>query len=163
MICLPLVDLAFEDCKRHLDRTNSYQTAIEPILTSYVSAVIYAEFERHVRHIVATRGAGDGSDHHLVNFTKNAAERLIRSIKVSDLKGISATFHADCKARFTDALDSEWQAAWDSIIQNRHGVAHGNDDVNSSSMSNLTFSELRRIYPLALKVLEALEDAVTRW
>jgi len=155
------VEAVFEECERHLDHTNSYNTEVEAILTSYVSSVIYSSFEKKARAIVAERGAGDGSDPHLANFTKVAATRLMRSIKIGEIAGIAGLFHQDCKDRFHGALSAEEKSAWDSIIINRTNFAHEGDDPGLT-VSNLTFKELKRLYPYALKVLEALEAALSK-
>ncbi len=130
---IPRVDDAFEMCERHLTATESYGTQIEAVLTSYVSAVIYSAFEAQARSIIASRAAGNGSDGHLESFARTAAVRLIRSIKISELAGAAALFHPDCKRRFKEALADEVANAWDTIISNRHGLAHEADPGGSVS------------------------------
>ena len=98
-------------------------------------------------------------DRHVGNFASYASVRLVRSIKIGDLAGAAAWFHADCKARFHDGLGDEARAAWDNIVTNRHGVAHEDD---SSVVSNMTFRELREAYPKALTVLECLEGSIAQ-
>jgi hypothetical protein len=69
-------------------------------------------------------------------------------------------FHSSCKDRFRQELQSEAQNAWDTIIANRHEIAHDEDESSSSAISNLTFGELRALYPKALSVLECLNNAI---
>jgi hypothetical protein len=129
-------------------------------LTAYVSAVAYSALESQARSIVADRAAREAGDEHLSNFSRTAAARLMRSIKISELAGVAAWFHKDCKDRFTATIDSEAKAAWESIINNRHGVAHENEDGMGSAISNLTFSEFKDMYPKALTVLDCLRSAI---
>jgi hypothetical protein len=154
------VDAALEDCERHLATTDSSGTEIEAILTAYVSTVIYTAFEAQVRRTLAHRVAtAVADDDHVGNFAGYASVRLVRSIKVGELAGAAAWFHADCKKRFHEQLEPEAQAAWDSIINNRHGVAHGDE---GNVVSTLTFRELKEAYPKAVAVLACLEGAIAR-
>lgn len=152
------VDAALEDCERHLETTSSYGTEIEGILTVYVSAVIYAAFEAEVRRTLAARVAVAADDAHVGNFASFASVRLVRSIKISELAGAAGWFHADCKARFHEKLDDEAHAAWDNIVNNRHGVAHEDD---SPVVSNMTWRELKEAYPKALSVLNCLSASIS--
>src|SRR6185369_11053905 len=155
---IPRVDEAFEVCERHLVSTDSFGTEIDAILTAYVSAVIYSAFEAQARSIIANRGAGDGTDPYLANFSRLASLRLIRSIKIGDLAGMAANFDQSCKTLFHELLDDQAKAAWDSIVGNRHGLAHEDDGRKNAPITNLTFRELREIYPLALTILDRLEE-----
>jgi hypothetical protein len=158
---LPRADAALEVCERHLTLTGSHNTEIDAILAAYASAVIYAVFEAEARAIVASRAAHPGSDKHTVSFSRTAAKRLMRSIKIGDLAGTAAFFDPSCKQRFHDALDDEIRQAWDSICGNRHGVAHEDgDETETTTISNLTFAELATLYPKALTVLDALREAI---
>ena len=146
-----------ETCERHLIVTQSAGTEIEAILTSYVSAVIYATFEANAKEAVAHRGGGTASDASLAAFATVASSRLIRSIKVSDLAGFAAIFSVDCRDRFRANITDEEINAWDSIIQNRHGIAHESSDGRQATVSNLTFAELKDLYAKALRVLDSFE------
>ncbi len=155
---LTRVVAAFEDCEHHLETTGTFGTEIEPILTVYVSAVIYATFEAEVKRMLAARVASTAErDRHVGNFATYASARLVRSIKIGELAGAAAWFHEDCKVRFRDALDDEAHAAWDNIVNNRHGVAHEDE---STVVSNMTFRELKEAYPKALTVLECFDGSI---
>jgi hypothetical protein len=159
---LPRAEAALETCELHLSSTGTYHTEVDAILASYASAVIYSAFESQARAIVAARASQPGDDPHLVSFTRTAATRLMRSIKVSELAGAAALFDASCKERFHAALDDETKAAWDTICSNRHGLAHEEGDESDTIVSNLTFAELRTLYPKALPVLDRLSEAIIR-
>ena len=157
---LPRAEDALESCERHLTATNSHNTEVDAILTAYASAVIYAVFEAEARSVVATRAAHPGSDNHLVSFSRTAAKRIMRSIKISELAGTAGLFDPSCKQRFHDALDDESKLAWDTICANRHGVAHEDGDETGSAISNFTFRQLSAMYPSAVKVLDALRESL---
>jgi len=118
---LPRADAALEICERHLSATNSFNTEIDAILAAYASAAIYSAFESEARAIVASRAAHPGADRHVVSFTRIAATRLMRSIKISELAGTAAFFDLSCKMRFQKALDDESKQAWDTVCGNRQG------------------------------------------
>ena len=160
---IPRVDDVLEMCEQHLSSTDSYGTQIEAVLTSYASSVIYSSFEARAREIIAARAGGDGTDKNLANFARVASVRLMRSIKVSELTGIAAWFHADCKERLKLALEDEVIDAWHTIISNRHDLAHEDSaGAELNNVSNLTFGELRSLYPKAVFVLDCLTEAIRK-
>lgn len=158
---LPRADAALETCAKHLDASDAYGTEIEAILAAYTSAVIYSCFEGKAREIVAARAAGPGTDPRLISFARAASTRLMRSIKIGDLAGAAALFHADCKHGFHERRESEASNAWDTIVSNRHGLAHEEDDPGGVVVSNLTLRELKELYPKALTILECFRDAIS--
>lgn len=153
------VDDSLEQCRRHLNLTSATDPQIEAILTAYVSSVIYASFEAELRLIVAKRAHSSLSDDREARFGAYAAGRLVRSIRINELTGLAGAFHPDCKDAFKDSLQDEQKSAWDSIINNRHGLAH-EGDAPSPIISNLTFAELELLYPKALTVLDVFSSAV---
>jgi hypothetical protein len=157
---LPRAEAALEVCEKHLTATGTHNTEVDAILTAYASAVIYAVFEAEARAIVATRAAHPGSDKHVVSFSRTAAKRLMRSIKIGELAGTAALFDLTCKQRFHDALEDECKLAWDTICGNRHEVAHEDGDESGSAISNFTFNALADMYPKAVKVLDAFRESL---
>ena len=151
---------AFETCKDHLTKTSAFNTEIDVILTSYVTATVYASFELEARRLVGERGSLGRADDHLAAFTRYAAERLMRSIKIGELAGAAGWFDASCKKAFHDQLSDEEKSAWDTICTNRHGLAHNDGDTSGATSGNLTFADLEALYPKALKVLDALEASL---
>jgi hypothetical protein len=159
---LSRAEAALETCELHLSATGSYNTEIDAILTAYSSAVIYSTFEAAAREIVASRAGEPGTDRHLVSFSRTAARRLMRSIKIGELSGAAGFFDASCKEKFLESLGDEAKAAWDTICSNRHGLAHEESGEADSVVSNLTFTELAALYPKALVVLDVLAEAIRR-
>ncbi len=84
----------------------------------------------------------------------------MRSIRISELAGAAGFFHGACKDKFRAGLDNEASTAWDSIVNNRHGVAHEESSGEDPVISTLTFGELTALYPKALTVLDCLRAAI---
>lgn len=148
---------ALQACSEHLAKLADPDPQIEAILTAYVSSVIYAEFEDAVVRVVAKRAGSEAADKHAGSYATISAKRLVRSIKIGELAGLAGYFHASCKEKFQVDLDEPIKAAWDSICNNRHNVAH---EQNSGTISNLTFSELQVQFEEAKKALDLFEQAL---
>lgn len=149
---------ALIQCREHIDAQQRKDPEIEAILARYVSAIIYAAFESEIRAAVSMRASLNGQDARQANFAKKASERLVRSIKLSELSGLAGWFHLDCKNSFVDRLDEESKTAWDSILLNRHDVAH---DGEGGHVSNLTYEDVERFYPKAKSVITVFVASLT--
>jgi hypothetical protein len=151
----PRVDNALAVCRAHLDATNTRNTEIETYLVSSILAVIYADYEHAVKGIVATRGCPDSADAELGNFARRAAEKLIRSIRLGELAGAAGMFSPQRKTTFQDLVtDTPAHVAFDSIINNRHGISH-------ELGTNMTLHDLEVAYNASKAVLEALQQALS--
>lgn len=148
----PRTDAALAVCKLHLDATNSRNTEIESYLVGYLLATIYAEFEQKMRAIVCKRVERAG-DQHVHNFAISTMKVVMKTINVSGIKGIIGYLDSASKQTLGDCIDDTTQAAYDNIINNRHGVAH-------ASGSNMTFAELEATLPGAKAVIELAADAL---
>lgn len=148
---------ALESCRSHLSKAGNDDPEIASILAVYVSGVIYAEAEGRIRELVATCAQGDSPHQHVASYCRVSAERLVRSIKISELSGVAGHFSSDFKERFSDLLKSDDKNAWDALIRNRHGHAHGSSE---PSISNLTFADVERYFLSVEDVLECFESAL---
>lgn len=148
----PGVDAAIDLCEEHLNTTSSRGTEVEAFLTRYLITVIYASYEAKIKELVAERGYSR-DDEHLSRFMITAADRLCRSINISEVAGLLGLFGPDYKSGFQSRVHASMQIAYDNIINNRHGVAHEGN-------MNLTFDELRQSYVESCPVLDAIEDAL---
>jgi hypothetical protein len=148
----PRVDAAINLCDSHLERSSSRGTEVEAYLTRYLITVIYASYEAKIKELVAQRGASN-EDERVTSFMRVAADRLCRSIKISEVAGIMGHFGGDYPSTFKDGISNEAQIAYDSIINNRQEVAHEGN-------MNLTFDELSTFYRASTPVLDALSEAL---
>ncbi len=144
-------DLA--SCAQHLEDTGSVGTPIEKILVGYVLTVIHAEFEQAIRGAVRERCAVEG-DPHLTAFTGNAATRVIRSIRISELSGALGLFDASCKESFQAAVNgSQAETYYGNIESNRQLLAH-----ESGSMATMT--EVREWFEAAGTVVTVFREVL---
>lgn len=149
---------ALETCRRHIASMPKSNPEIEAVLASYACAIIYSELEGRVRELVADRVSHGQSDSRIRRWGAFSAKRLIRSIKISELAGVAGQFDDHCKSHFQEAIDEQCKAAWDQIVQNRHGVAHEGDQPNV--VSTLTFAETEVAFTQVQSVLDAFADCL---
>ncbi len=147
------LEAQIEVCGKHLERSGARNSEIEAYLTRYLLAVAYAEIEAKVIDLISMR-ADLANDRPLSGFARSAAERLLRSLTVSELKGLLGRFGQECKQQFADRIENTpAHAAFDRIVQNRHITAH-------STGSMLTFGEFTDAYGECVSVLDAFADAL---
>lgn len=99
------VDAAIETCSRHLEGTGA-DPEVEAILAGHVAAIAYASYERRVRELIAERCLHP-TDQPINNFANVASQRLVRSIKISELAGFLGFFGDDHKRRFQATLAAD--------------------------------------------------------
>jgi hypothetical protein len=148
---LPVVENAIATCKAHLEKTGDQEPEVAAYLTQYLLILIYSEWEKKIKEIVAKR-ADRTADVHLSSFVKSAIDRV--DIRFSDLKGLLGKFGSDYKEAFSKRVKLETERTYGNIINNRHDVAHGRRP------STMTFSELQKQFEGSLKVLDAFEKAL---
>ncbi|MCI7671514.1 MAG: hypothetical protein SPG17_04370 [Schaalia hyovaginalis] len=161
MIELHRSDAARDICKSHAERAKPESSLatwaqIEAILASHIASVTYAEAEANVRKIVAERIAEVTDDERVRAFGRSAAERLIRSIKISELSGTLKIFDPACKSYFSEHLTPKQQTDWDSLMESRHNSAHA----NSGSAEQLTLSDIDSYCDSIAEVLTIFEQSL---
>jgi len=132
-------------CRNHLETTASSGTEIESFIVGYALTAMHAEFEKAVKNAIRER-CEVVADPHLRNFTSQAADRLVRSIRISELSGILGYFDGACKRTFQDSLhQSKSESFYNNIQTNRQAVAH--DAVHHATMSEITnwFTEAQTV------------------
>ena len=144
---------ALDLCKNHLEDTATSGTEIESFIVGYALTVVHAEFEKAVKNAIRER-CQVVADPHLRNFTSQAADRLVRSIRITELSGILGYFDGGCKRTFQDSLhQSKSESFYNNIQTNRQAVAH--NAVHHATMSDIGewFVEAKAV---VLKFREAL-------
>ncbi len=125
-------------------------------MASFLIGAIYAEFEQYVRNCILQR-CDRIPDQGLRAFARNAVEKTVKKIKISDLAGHLGYFDISCKEAFSNAVNDPSRAlekaAYDSLIIDRHSFAH-------STGTNMTFDEVRNAYRASLFVLGEFEKAL---
>lgn len=151
---LPVVVNAMETCKVHLTTPRHTGAEVEAYLTRYLIILICAEYEKKVKDIVLERSTSL-SDRHLLSFVQSATDKMIKSIKFSDLSGLLGQFGEDYKRKFSDKVrNTEACNAYETIIVNRNHIAHGGQILNT------TFGELQTLFQRSLGVLDAFAKAI---
>ena len=148
------IDNAISVCSQHLDDTGSRNTEVESFLVQYLLVIITSEYDLRLKRLVEIR-VSKSEDEQILAFATYACGRIVRGIKISEIRGnILRPFGAKCDQTFEDeVINTEEHIAYDSIIANRHTVAH-------ESGSNLTFSELVDNYEKSKEVLNAVAKAL---
>ncbi len=151
------VEAAIEVCTRHLEALERPDPEIDTVLAAYIASVAYAAFEKRVRDLMAQR-CRHPTDEPINRFTGEASQRLVRSIKITELAGFLAFFGEEEKKAFQRKLADEPQiaAAWGNLLTGRHGIAHELD-----AAPTMTLADVKRDVAAAEQVLQAFEAALT--
>ena len=140
-------------CRTHLEDTGTSGTEIESVVVGFALTVVHAEFEMAVKSAIRER-CQVSTDPLVRNFTSQAADRLVRSIKVSDLRGILGYFDDTCKTTFNHSIDStKSESFYTSLESNRQALAH-------NSTHNATMSDVQQWFPEAQTVLVRFREAL---
>lgn len=163
MVDLPRSSAIKVTCESHirasLEHTSmSTQAAIESVLARHTASVIYAEAEAIIRNLVAQRVAHGTADSRVESFSQVASQRLIRSIKISELSGVLNHFSPACKEFFAQTLTSKQQTDWESLINSRHDTAHE----NAGSVEHLTLADIDGYFASIPAVLDAFSASLNR-
>ena len=149
------LDAHVENCRKHLDASGARDTAIEQILVGFLLVAAYSEFERRLKSIVVKRveRIGDGE---VVSFVRATASQHMKSVKVSELKGVLGHFGPGCRAQFDAELQAapELIAAYDNIWTNRKATAHGDQ------LPQMTHRDLEKMLPKAINIIDAFAVAI---
>ncbi len=143
---------AVEDCRRHLDATESLGTEIESYLTQYLLVVLCAEVQQELYRIVSERAAL-ANDAALSSFVVASCQRVLRSVGKKEIATFVEMFGPDCKRRLNDIIEDSEVTAYNNAVSSRHDVAH-------KQGSQVTFAEMRKAVAAAEKLLSATTTAI---
>ncbi len=151
------VEAAIEVCTRHLEKLDRPDPEIDTVLAAHIAAVAYAVFEKHIRDLIVER-CRHPTDEPINRFADVAAQRLVRSIKVTDLAGFLGFFGSEEKEAFQRRLrrEPEVEAAWGNLLAGRHGIAH-----DAGAAPTMTLADVMRDVKAAEQVVQAFESALT--
>lgn len=136
---------------QHLIDTGTIGSQIEQVFVGYVLIRIHAEFEKSIKSAINDRCHIE-QDSHLNAFSHWAIDRIIRSIRISDLSNILSHFDEECKELFT-ATSDRIKNSWGNILSDRHSFAH-------KAPTHATFSEIRVWFSEAQGVIVAFRKAL---
>ena len=130
-------------------------TPIESKLVGYILAVTYATFELIVKDSVDQRWH-TAMDAQSLKFLTSAVKGRVRSIKIGELSGILGQFDDSYKEEFKRKVHRDKGQTvhyYDSILSNRHALAHG-------GTCNATIGDIELWLPLAKNVITAFQSAL---
>jgi ribosome-binding ATPase YchF (GTP1/OBG family) len=151
---------ALNDCKEHLQNTDSLNSAIENYLTQYISIVFCAEMEESIKRLfneAVEQRASPLTDLELQEFISNQLKKLKQSgLKKSDLADYLKNFSEQAKERFNNQLQDKDReiTAYNNMILNRHSVAH------TSTVRQFSFRDLESAVQAAKEILSAIQIAL---
>ena len=153
---LARVDHAIAVCQGHLDNSRSRGTEIEAFLTRYLLILICSAFEEQIQYLVNLRADNSG-DRGLRSFVRTTIGQVFRSVKTSEIAGLLNRFGTEYKDRFRRDLNDNERAEtyYNSIVSNRHGIAH-----SAGSNTSVSFSDLILYYEEGHVVLDAVRIAL---
>lgn len=145
-------NLAIEDCEKHLKDSNAVGTAIESYLTQHISVVMCAEMQQEIYRLIDEKTRILPED--IKAFVSVAGERLLRSVKTGDIAGFLGLFGSAVKDSFNENVDEHDVTTYNYAVSGRHKVAHAYG-------LQITFNELKQATESALRILEAVEFALS--
>ncbi len=145
--------LAFDNCKIHLDESNAWNTEIESYLTQHVLVIMCADVQQEIYKVVEKR-VELAEDSVLKNFVVAACKRVLRSIGKSEVAGFVGHFSVDAKDYLNDQIDDAIVTVYNNAVSNRHDVAH-------RSGSNITFRELESAIEAAKILINVVSESIS--
>lgn len=118
-------------------------------------SVTYAKLEEVVRSSLFDR-CKVGMDPLAERFLEKAIERMVRSVRISELSGILGGFSTSVKEQFQqDMQRGNGQSAtyYDNLVSNRHALVH-------QATANATMQDIDEWLPSATHVIESFRKAL---
>ena len=145
------IDRALERCEEHCKSAEPMNVEVKSLLTGSILILIYSEFERKIRSLILDR-CSSVSDESIRKYIEKSTRK---SIKIGDLSGLLGKFGDLHKQEFQRRLNENdrVKTMYDSILANRHLVAHGEG-------SKATMREVKQYYEEGHAVLDYFRDAL---
>ena len=140
--------------KQHLIDTRAKGSPIEQVFVGYVLTRIHAEFESSIKSAINDRCYIE-SDTPLNKYVEWATDRIIRSLRLSELRGVLNRFDNNYNDQFQATVDTDQQTqvSWNKIIENRQAFAH-------KAPANVTLTEVQEDFSKAKDVIVAFREAL---
>lgn len=145
--------LAFDNCKQHLDESKAWDSEIESYLTQHVLVIMCADVQQEIYKVVEQR-VEKADDIALKNFATAACKRVLRSIGKNEVAGFVGHFGDDAKSHLNEKMEDAVVTIYNNAVLNRHDVAH-------NSGSNITFRELEKAIAAARTLIGVVSDAIS--
>ena len=146
--------LAFDNCKRHLDTTGAWGSEVESYLTQHVLVIMCADIQQEMYKLVEKR-VEHVNDSALKSFSVASCKRVLRSVGKKEIAGFVGYFGAGAKNYLNAAIDEELVTTYNNAVLNRHEVTH-------STGSNITFRELESAIDAARTLIRVVFEAISQ-
>ncbi len=138
------IDNAIETCLDHieiLNREGIVSKEIEYHLTCSLILLIVSEYEEYIENFFVKRVEKDCNDTYSFNYFKDSFYRKLKNPKIDKISTFLKKFDKSYNDSFREKVnDNEYSLAWDSLINARHIIAHG--DTNQARDITLTLQEV---------------------
>lgn len=154
---IPEVDNALSVIKEQI-ASGTLNPEVESYLTLYTCILIISAFEKTIKQAIQKHvpiKLENVSPDEFVLYLSEMSTYHCKYFKINDLNGYLKKIHAPLSLIFHSKFSSEEETAYSNIIINRHRVAH-----NHLANITMTFRDIERDYPKAIKVIEAFVDTI---
>lgn len=146
---LDKTELVIEEMDNALDADET--AAIGAYVAQFAAIQFCAEMQTKLKTIVQRSAAIHFPAAR--EFSGNACDRLLRSVKKSELAGFLGQFSGDIKEHFNSKVDDRVAGIYNRVVLARHDIAHG-------KISDITPEDIRSGVGAATAVLSAFDEAL---
>ena len=154
---IPEIDIAIENCQRHLTTSKSQGSIIELYLTRYLLIFIIAQFENQIFQIIRNRVQCKQGGQKINNYLEFNLKIYYLGIKASRLADSLGMFGEQYKTAFKTKMaqtgNQNAVTAYNKLVINRHDTAH-------RLGSQISFQELIKSYNEGHAVLDMLDESL---
>ena len=153
-ILLPLTETAIKDCQDHMNKYPDTDPAIFAYLARHVNGLMCMEIERVVTRLIRDRLALGCSDIATSNFLKSMGRSSVRNATISEIRNTIRLLGNDYRDTFNILVDQSVEQA--DIEKLGRAVGKRNENAHEDP-PNITFRDLQEVFPIAVKVVEAVK------
>jgi len=146
-----------DDLKRFISKIyiDIDKMIVENILAAGLLMLIVSEYEKEIKKIFINR-ATMSKDCQITNFAKNMINEKIRNIKIDTIAGMLGKFDIKMRKKFRIMVeDSGKKHMWDTLIENRHRVAH------KGRQFTMTIRDIETMHNEVEDVMEYIKKAIS--
>ena len=150
---IEIIDQALANCEEYIQNSSSADEELKNMLTQALLILMCAEFEKKFKEFILERCSeidDDSIKEYIINKTR------IRSLKISDISGLTGEFGEKHKSEFKRLIDGSstpCDVLYESVRSNRNKVAHGEG-------CNATILDVKQYYEGAHEVLDHFKQAL---
>jgi len=145
--------LAFDNCKEHLEKSGALGTEIESYLTQHVLVVLCADVQQELYSTLEKRAEKAG-DVALKDYAVATCKRVLRSIGKKEVVGFVGYFGREAKDYLNANVNDVEVQLYNNAVSGRHDVAH-------KTGSNITFRELALAMNAARNFINVVSKAIS--